>query len=307
MWTFVGIKSPPWSLPAPLRWRIALCPSLFFFFFQLPQSSQCLFEIRSVPDRHSVGTYLVRTNPPITFVIVKFLWSQMVGVVFVRKVIHLATKFFGSANFYHIPVEFVISYSSVVDTLEILLFALLLELMGDVVFFVSWLLPVTVPVRSPFLYMVVRKRKQIHRALDEFLIFFIPFRKKCPHMQKTMPLSQYDEHTLCCISSSASSNSHSSMFPISRITCFDFWLKGLNDCLCCRYRWKACRFGWFSIFWINSRTLALCNCFTVECAVLEFLQSMSSSILSRISFLSVLSVLISWCTSRTFGTSTLFL
>ena len=28
--------------------------------------------------------------------------------------------------------------------------------------------------------------------------------------------------------------------------------------------WKACRFGWFSIFWINSRTLVLCACFTTE-------------------------------------------
>ena len=33
----------------------------------------------------------------------------------------------------------------IVDTLEVLLLALLLELMGDVVFSVSWLLPVTVP------------------------------------------------------------------------------------------------------------------------------------------------------------------
>ena len=55
MVTFVGIRSPPWSLPAPPRRRIALCPSLsffffFFFFFQLPQGRQCLFEVRSVPD-----------------------------------------------------------------------------------------------------------------------------------------------------------------------------------------------------------------------------------------------------------------
>ena len=56
------------------------------------------------------------------------------------------------------------------DTLVVLLFALLFELMGDVVFFVSWLLPVTVPVRSPFLYIVVKNRKEVHRVLDEFLI-----------------------------------------------------------------------------------------------------------------------------------------
>ena len=157
MVTFVGIRCTPRTLPAPPRRRIALCPSLvslsfffFFFFFQLPQGRQCLFEVRSVPDWHGIGTNLVLTNPPITFVIVNFLWSQMVGIIFVRKIIHLATKIFGSTNFNHIPAEFVIAYKSIVDTLVVLLFALLLELMGDVVFSVSWLLPVTVPVRSPF-------------------------------------------------------------------------------------------------------------------------------------------------------------
>ena len=33
--------------------------------------------------------------------------------------------------------------------------------MGDVVFSVTWLLPVTVPVGSPFLYIVVRNRRVI--------------------------------------------------------------------------------------------------------------------------------------------------
>ena len=33
----------------------------------------------------------------------------------------------------------------------------------------------------------------------------------------------------------------------------------------CRSRWRACRFGWFSIFWIKSRKLAPCDSFTVEC------------------------------------------
>ena len=122
-----------------------------------------------MPDWHCVGTNLVRTNPPITFVFVNFLWSQLVCMIFVRKIIHLATKIFGSTNLNHIPAEFVISYKSVVDTLEVLLFALLLGLMGDVVFPVSRLL--TVVVRSPFLYIVVRKRKEVHRVLDEFLIF----------------------------------------------------------------------------------------------------------------------------------------
>ena len=42
----------------------------------------------------------------------------MVGMIFVCKIIHLATKIFGSTNFNHIPAEFVISYKSIVGTLE---------------------------------------------------------------------------------------------------------------------------------------------------------------------------------------------
>ena len=66
------------------------------------------------------------------------------------------------------------------DTLEVLLFALLLELMGDVVFLVSLLLPVTVPVRSPFLYVVVKNRKEVHRVLDEFIVLLCSFSQEVP-------------------------------------------------------------------------------------------------------------------------------
>ena len=51
------------------------------------------------------------------------------------------------------------------------LLAFLLQKVGDVVLLVSWLLPVTVPVKSPFLYVVVRNGKKVHRVLHEFLIF----------------------------------------------------------------------------------------------------------------------------------------
>ena len=112
-----------------------------------------------------------------------------------------------------------------------------------------------------------------------------------------MPTSQYDKHTLHCALGSVSSNSHNSMFPTTWIICFDSWLKGLNDWLCCRSRWRACRCGWFSIFWINSRTLAPCNCFTVECGSPGMLKSMSSSLISRLNSLSVLSNATSRCTS----------
>ena len=49
------------------------------------------------------------------------------SMIFVGKIIHLATKIFGSTNFNHSTAELFISYKSVMDTLEELLFALLLE------------------------------------------------------------------------------------------------------------------------------------------------------------------------------------
>ena len=61
------------------------------------------------------------------------------------------------------------------DTLEILLLALLLQKVGDEVLLVSRLLPVTVPVRSPFLDVAVRNGKQVHRVLHEFLILLTSF------------------------------------------------------------------------------------------------------------------------------------
>ena len=90
------------------------------------------------------------------------------GEVFVRKIVHLATNFFGSTVVKHVLAELFASYEPVVDTQEVPLFAL--ERIRDVVFSVPWLLSVTVPVGSPFLYIVVRNRKEIHCVLNEFLI-----------------------------------------------------------------------------------------------------------------------------------------
>ena len=104
----------------------------------------------------------------------------MVGMIFVRKSIHLATKIFGSTNFNHIPAELFISFKPVMDTLEVPLFALLLELMGDVVFLVSRLLTVSVSVRSSSLCVVVKNGKEVHRVLDEFLIFLSSFSQEVP-------------------------------------------------------------------------------------------------------------------------------
>ena len=127
-----------------------------------------------------IGTYLVRTKPPITFVIEIFLWGQMVGMIFVRKSIHLSTSIFVSTIFNHSIAELFISYKSLMDTQEASLLALLFQLVGDVVFLVSRLLTVSVSVRSSFLYDVVRNGKEVHRVLDEFLIFLSSFTQEVP-------------------------------------------------------------------------------------------------------------------------------
>ena len=54
------------------------------------------------------------------------------------------------------------------------------EWMGDILFLVSWLLPETIPVRSPFLYIVVRNVKEIHCVLNEFLILLCSFSQEVP-------------------------------------------------------------------------------------------------------------------------------
>ena len=89
-------------------------------------------------------------------------------------------KFLRSTVVNHVLAELFVSFEPVVDTQEELLLAFLLERIRDVVIVITWLLPVTVPVRSPFLYVVVRKRKEAHRVLDEFLIFFSSFSQEVP-------------------------------------------------------------------------------------------------------------------------------
>ena len=100
-------------------------------------------------------------------------------MIFVHKSIHLSTNIFFSTIFNHSIAECFISYESVVDTLEELLLALL-QLVVDVVFPVSRLLTVSVSVRSSFLYDVVGNGKEVHRVLDEFLIFLSSFTQEVP-------------------------------------------------------------------------------------------------------------------------------
>ena len=66
------------------------------------------------------------------------------------------------------------------DTQEELLLAFLLERIRDEVLVIPWLLPVTVPVGSPFLYVVMRNREEIHGVLDKFLVLLRSVSQEVP-------------------------------------------------------------------------------------------------------------------------------
>ena len=101
-------------------------------------------------------------------------------VVFVRQFVHLATHFLSATGVKHVLAELLVSYEPVVATEVVVLFALLLERIGDVVLSVPWLLPVTVPMESSFLCVVVRNREDIHCVLEKFLVLLCSVSQEVP-------------------------------------------------------------------------------------------------------------------------------
>ena len=101
-------------------------------------------------------------------------------VVFVRQLVHLTTYFFSATDVKHILAELLIADEPVVDTQEELLLAFLLERVRDVVLVIPWLLPVTVPVGSPFLYIIIGNREEIHGVLDKFLVLLRSVSQEVP-------------------------------------------------------------------------------------------------------------------------------
>ena len=75
----------------------------------------------------------------------------MISVIFVCKNIPSSTNFFISILFNHSDTEFMISYESVMDSLELFLFAFLLQLVSQIIFFVSWLFSMSVAMKSSLL------------------------------------------------------------------------------------------------------------------------------------------------------------
>ena len=121
------------------------------------QGRQCLFEIRSLRQWHSIRTLLIGMKPPFALKERVFLCSQMVSVIFIRKSIPSSTKFFVSMIFNHSITEFWISDESVMDSLEILFLASFLQLVSRKVFLVSQLFTISMSMRSSFLDDVLRE------------------------------------------------------------------------------------------------------------------------------------------------------
>ena len=101
-------------------------------------------------------------------------------VVFVRQFVQLTTYFFSATDVKHILAELLVPDEPVVDTQEELLLAFLLERIRDEVLVIPWLLPVTVPVGSPFLYVVIRNREEIHGVQDKFLVLLRSVSQEVP-------------------------------------------------------------------------------------------------------------------------------
>ena len=110
-------------------------------------------------------------------------------------------------------------------------YALLLELICRVVFFTTFFLPVLVTVWPAFPDVKVRDREEIQNGLDVLLVFCCIISQEVP-TRAVDDASQYDRHALHCDFGSASTISHSSVFPAALIASCDSLLKGLNARCC---------------------------------------------------------------------------
>ena len=154
--------------------------SLILLVLEVSQGRQCFFEISSMPYGHRVGTNKIRTEPPIVSIHSNFIWSDVVRVVFVRLFVHLTTYFFAAAQVDHVFAESLIADEPVVNTQEMFLLAFLLERIRDEVLVIPLLLPVAVPVGSPFLDVIIGNRKEVKSVLDESLVLFCSISQEVP-------------------------------------------------------------------------------------------------------------------------------
>ena len=119
-----------------------------------------------------------------------------VGVVLVRQFVHFADHFFSTTQFQHGFSEPCITDEPIVNAQELSSPALLLELICNVEFLITFFLSVPVTVWSAFPDVIVGTEKRSRTDSMYFLFSVVSSRKKCPHVQQTMPASQYVTHAL---------------------------------------------------------------------------------------------------------------
>ena len=95
----------------------------------------------------------------------------------------------------------------VVDT-QVELFAFFFERIRDETLVIPRFLPVTVPVVSTFLHVVIGIERRSIGVLDKFLVLLCSVSQEVPHVQLTMSTSQKDKQTLHCALGSLSKSSH---------------------------------------------------------------------------------------------------
>ena len=115
------------------------------------------FGVRSVRRSHSIGIFFVWMKPPVTLVERVFLWSQIVGMIFILKSIPFSARFFVSIVFNHSIIN---SGSRMNRSWILWIFVAFLQLVSRMVFLVSRLLTISTSVRPSFLDDVLRNWKK---------------------------------------------------------------------------------------------------------------------------------------------------
>ena len=133
-----------------------------------------------------------------------------VCVILVRQFIHLTNHFFSATLFNHGLSESFITDEPIVNIQEFFLLAFLLGRIRDEVLVIPKLLPVAVPVGSPFLDVTIGNRKEFKNELEVSLVLFRSISQEVPTRvadDADVPVRQ----TCFALCFSTSSSSHNSI------------------------------------------------------------------------------------------------
>ena len=135
------------------------------------QGRQRFLEVRSMPYRHRVGTHKIRTDPPVATIYINFFFCGNMGVVFVRKSVHLKDDFFRATQLDHSLSEPRVTDKPIVNVFVLFLSTPLLKLFCRVEFFATFFLPVPVTVWPALPDVEVRDSEEIQHGRDILLVF----------------------------------------------------------------------------------------------------------------------------------------